>query len=658
MCYRVITYNVCILYSKELFARSKVGGKGMGTNKATLGTLLLVVGLVSACNSGSDSNSPSSTQDNGAADASPIEDTLTISAEETGGESSAVEVNPVESDPVESPVESTGSATGDSATQDVDSISDESSSETNLTNPQNDSEQVNADSQQAPPDSEAEVADSEQPVAVNQLVNFGTAKLLVDLEPNGDSFPAKFHRQGDQLFFWTTDTDPVFARCSYHWGRLNDDDKNIALSLVATHPETGVVAINREIMTVGDFADDANNACAGYNGTIMQVYEQTWMTTQSATGEQQFVVHFDDFMLGPDQVWMTDGSESNTSQLETGLIQERTIIEDDKLFFVSATGLSVADTLSGDRRKLFERYSGSLFSEDAIRRIVRSPARQATFEIKVAQNRYQIWTYDLDTDEWVKQFSIKPDGNAYNHYETLLVDGPTLLSLGRNVTDGKSALGFSSNYGDVTSFEILTDSPPSILSNAHSGTDDISNENSGNQFLYSTTDFSIQPRITSIWSYREEQIKNLFSFTEGDLGNRRFIYGHDGRIYVTGTRQLQQQTHTLELLSYDTQTGQLVELSGDDWFSSLSGFPSPDEGYFFRYLSTPDGLLFVNLKEDSGRELWFTDGSPEGTRLLADVNPGTGSSDPQNIYYSGDAVYFSADDGTHGVEPWMIPISR
>jgi len=32
--------------------------------------------------------------------------------------------------------------------------------------------------------------------------------------------------------------------------------------------------------------------------------------------------------------------------------------------------------------------------------------------------------------------------------------------------------------------------------------------------------------------------------------------------------------------------------------------------------------------------------------------------DPQNIYYSGDAVYFSANDGTHGVEPWMIPISR
>lgn len=70
-----------------------------------------------------------------------------------------------------------------------------------------------------------------------------------------------------------------------------------------------------------------------------------------------------------------------------------------------------------------------------------------------------------------------------------------------------------------------------------------------------------------------------------------------------------------------------------------------------------------------GRELWVTDGTPGGTQLLADINPGPDSSNPGSIYYPGEggtipnpadlvpfgdgSVLFDANDGTHGAEPWI-----
>jgi ELWxxDGT repeat protein len=58
-------------------------------------------------------------------------------------------------------------------------------------------------------------------------------------------------------------------------------------------------------------------------------------------------------------------------------------------------------------------------------------------------------------------------------------------------------------------------------------------------------------------------------------------------------------------------------------------------------------LLFAATGPDGSYELWRTDGTAGGTKRLKDINP-TGDSQPRSLARFGDIVVFSANDGTHG----------
>jgi ELWxxDGT repeat protein len=78
--------------------------------------------------------------------------------------------------------------------------------------------------------------------------------------------------------------------------------------------------------------------------------------------------------------------------------------------------------------------------------------------------------------------------------------------------------------------------------------------------------------------------------------------------------------------------------------------------------SSPSGLVNLNgtayfFADDGahGTELWKSDGSVNGTQLVKDINPGSGSSvfpfGTHPIVFNG-ALYFIANDGTHGDQLW------
>jgi ELWxxDGT repeat protein len=69
----------------------------------------------------------------------------------------------------------------------------------------------------------------------------------------------------------------------------------------------------------------------------------------------------------------------------------------------------------------------------------------------------------------------------------------------------------------------------------------------------------------------------------------------------------------------------------------------------------PGVVGFVADDGISGAELWRTDGTPQGTRMIADLNPGPEPSAPMNVVVLANRVWFSAFTREQGRELWRMP---
>jgi len=65
------------------------------------------------------------------------------------------------------------------------------------------------------------------------------------------------------------------------------------------------------------------------------------------------------------------------------------------------------------------------------------------------------------------------------------------------------------------------------------------------------------------------------------------------------------------------------------------------------YFTATDGLF-----ENFGRELWYSDGTSEGTLMVKDIKQGQNSSSPSSLVVVNNTLYFTADDGVYGSELW------
>jgi ELWxxDGT repeat protein len=63
-------------------------------------------------------------------------------------------------------------------------------------------------------------------------------------------------------------------------------------------------------------------------------------------------------------------------------------------------------------------------------------------------------------------------------------------------------------------------------------------------------------------------------------------------------------------------------------------------------------LIFAGTTAAADTELYITDGTPAGTKLVKDINPGAPSSNPQYLYTINNIIYFTADSAAVGNELW------
>ena len=71
------------------------------------------------------------------------------------------------------------------------------------------------------------------------------------------------------------------------------------------------------------------------------------------------------------------------------------------------------------------------------------------------------------------------------------------------------------------------------------------------------------------------------------------------------------------------------------------------------HLTNVDGTVYFSADDGNhGYELWRSDGTRRGTRMVKDINPGPEASLPYGFTAVGHIVYFGANDGVHGWELW------
>ncbi|MEW4925776.1 ELWxxDGT repeat protein [Algibacter sp. 2305UL17-15] len=100
---------------------------------------------------------------------------------------------------------------------------------------------------------------------------------------------------------------------------------------------------------------------------------------------------------------------------------------------------------------------------------------------------------------------------------------------------------------------------------------------------------------------------------------------------------------TVHFIIAQTIDASLIELNFHE-DSDPQNFVAFQNGFYF---TATDGNF-----ENFGRELWYSDGTSEGTMMIKDIKQGQNSSSPSSLIIVGNTLYFPADDGIHGSELW------
>lgn len=172
----------------------------------------------------------------------------------------------------------------------------------------------------------------------------------------------------------------------------------------------------------------------------------------------------------------------------------------------------------------------------------------------------------------------------------------------------------------------------------------------GDALYLSANQWSISPSEALLRFYRLRNDSNVVERSEsaailvpGEVAMR--LHAHGNRIYYLaqsypGGPYSTVAKYSLRYYQTDTDTHGIVA-------SNLGGSTNT-----VQIASTEEHLLVAVSTSETGLELWTVDESTDELRLVADLNPGVGSSSPRDFYRMDSYTYFVATDGTGAAQLW------
>jgi ELWxxDGT repeat protein len=155
---------------------------------------------------------------------------------------------------------------------------------------------------------------------------------------------------------------------------------------------------------------------------------------------------------------------------------------------------------------------------------------------------------------------------------------------------------------------------------------------------------------SSPYLFKANQQDQILAVSKGTASKPVILFKN--ALYFSGRYQVGPTDYGIEPMRI-TDTSSIPALFTDLAPGSSSSNP--------KFLGATDSWLYFSAYVGkNGVELWATDGSPQNTFLVANINPQDyGSSYPGSVMNLGSQVFFSANDGVHGSELWRYDeISR
>lgn len=139
------------------------------------------------------------------------------------------------------------------------------------------------------------------------------------------------------------------------------------------------------------------------------------------------------------------------------------------------------------------------------------------------------------------------------------------------------------------------------------------------------------------------------------------IYRSDGTTAGTYPLRIKKPPGTFHVSRLKGFKGKLYYFCGGAWEEPyhhllvMSSVGTIELGKFLDASSltaSGDYVYFAGKRNELGTELYRSDGTVSGTRLVKDIFPGSPDSAPSNLTSYKDFLFFSANDGIHGKELW------